>query len=161
VEKGTLLPDTKLRDMDGTTVLQKPLDDIGEVVKFVSDLQSFRGFHGRVLKHSAGFARLYRSKLTKAQMVLALGNNLLTCAQPLSTSFTGLGWIRARPRPRTFISSTEPLDHMYTPAFRVDSRFESYFRPTMVTDKSGQLHQDIMQSGLLEIHALRQAVARA
>lgn len=161
LEKGTILPDTKLRDMDGTTVLQKPLDDIGAVVKFVGDLQSLKGFHGRVLKHAAGFARLYRSKLTKMQMVLALGNNLLTCAQPLSTSFTGLGWIKARPKPRTFISSTEPLDHMYTPAFRVDSRFASYFKPTMVTDKNGELHQDILQSGLLQIHTRRKAAARA
>ncbi len=88
--------------MDGTTIMQRPLDDVGEVVKFVDDLQSLRGFHGRVVKHAAGFARLYRSKLTKMQMVLALGSNLLTCAQPLSTSFTGLGWIKARPKPRTF-----------------------------------------------------------
>ncbi len=161
VENGTLLPDTKLRDMDGTTILQRPLDDIGEVVKFVNDLQSLRGFHGRVVKHAVGFAKLYRSKLTKMQMVLALGNNLLTSAQPVSTSLTGLGWLRARPKPRTFISSTEPLDHMYTPAFRVDSRFESYFKPTMVTDKSGKLHQDIIQSGLLQLHAPRRAVARA
>ena len=52
LNKGTLLPETKLRDMDGTTILQKPLDDIAEVVKFVNDLQSLKGFHSRVLKHS-------------------------------------------------------------------------------------------------------------
>ena len=161
VENGTLLPDTKLRDMDGTTVMQKPLDDIGEVVKFVDDLQSLRGFHSRVLNHAVKFARLYRSKLTKAQMVLALGGNLLTCAQPLSTSFTGLGWIRARPKPRTFISSTEPLDRMYTPAFRVDSRFESYFKPTMVTDKSGRLHEDMIESGVLQMNARRKVAVGA
>ena len=161
VAKGTLLPDTKLRDMDGTTILQRPLDDIGEVVKFVDDLQSLRGFHGRVIKHAARFARLYHSKLTKMQMVLALGSNLLTCAQPLSTSFTGLGWIKARPKPRTFISTTEPLDHMYTPAFRVDSRFERYFKPTMVTDKSGRLHEDLIESGVLQMNARRQVAVGA
>jgi hopanoid C-2 methylase len=161
VSKGTILPDTKLRDMDGTTVMQRPLDDIDEVVQFVSDLQSLRGFHARVVKHAARFARLYRSKLTRMQMVLALGGNLLTCAQPLSTSFTGLGWMKGRSRSRTFVSSTEPLDDMYTPAFRIDSRFESYFKPTMVTDQSGQLHQDIVKSGLLEVQAPRKAVARA
>jgi hypothetical protein len=161
LKKGTILPETKLRDMDGTTILQRPFDDISEVVRFVNDLQSLRGFHSRVIKHAVGFAKLYRSKLTRTQMVLALANNLLTCAQPLTTSFTSLGWIKARPKPRTFISSTEPLDHMYTPAFRVDSRFESYFKPTMVTDESGQLHQDIIQSGLLQLHAPRKAVARA
>ncbi|MCM3905129.1 MAG: hypothetical protein ND866_25830, partial [Pyrinomonadaceae bacterium] len=161
VGKGTLLPDTKLRDMDGTTVMQRPLDDIGEVVKFVNDWQCLRGFHGRVLKHAAGFARLYRSKLTKMQMVMALGSNLLTCAQPLSTSFTGLGWIKARPKPRTFISSTEPLDHMYTPAFRVDSRFENHFKPTMVTDKNGELHEDLIESGVLQMNARRQVAVGA
>lgn len=161
LNKGTLLPETKLRDMDGTTILQKPLDDIAEVVKFVNDLQSLRGFHSRVLKHAVGFARLYHSKLTKMQMVLALGNNLLTCAQPLTTSLTGLGWIKARPRPRTFISSTEPLDHMYTPAFRVESRFASYFKPTMVTDQSGQLHEDLIESGVLQMNARRQAAVGA
>jgi hypothetical protein len=31
----------------------------------------------------------------------------------------------------------------------------------MVTDKSGELHQDIIESGLLEIHARRKAVAGA
>jgi len=39
---------------------------------------------------------------------------------------------------------------MYTPAFRVDSRFEDYFRPTMVTDAQGELHADILTSGLLK-----------
>lgn len=146
----TILPETKLRDMDGTTILQKPIDQMDEAVKFVDDLQSMKGFHGRILKHAAGFARIYHSKLTKMQMVLAVGAGLLVCAQPLTTSFTGLGWIRKKPRPRTYISTTEPLDHMYTPAFRVDSRFENYFKPTMVTDKQGELHEDILTSGLLK-----------
>ncbi len=42
----TILPETKLRDMDGTTILQKPVDPMDEVVKFVDDLQSMKGFHG-------------------------------------------------------------------------------------------------------------------
>jgi hopanoid C-2 methylase len=158
----TLLPETKLRDMDGTTILQKPVDPMDEAVKFVDDLQSMKGFHGRVLKHAAGFARIYHSKLTKMQMVMAVGAGLLICAQPLTTSFTGFGWIRKRPRARTYISTTEPLDHMYTPAFRVDSRFENYFKPTMVTDKQGELHEDILTSGLLKNSTAPEfAVARA
>jgi hypothetical protein len=40
---------------------------------------------------------------------------------------------------------------MYTPAFRVDTRFEGYFKPTMVTDKQGELHEDIVTSGLLKV----------
>ena len=150
VRSGTMLPDTKLRDMDGTTIMQRPVDDMNEVVKFVEDLQSLRGFQKRVLKHSIDFTRIYGSKLTKMQLIFATGAGLLVCAQRLATSLTGLGWAQRKRRPRTFISSTEPLDHMYTPAFRVDSRFESYFRPTMVTDERGELHQDMLSSGVLK-----------
>jgi hypothetical protein len=161
LNKGTILPETKLRDMDGTTVLQRPMDAIEEVVKFVDDLQSLRGFRAQIIKHAIGFTRLYHSKLTSMQMVLALGAGLLVCAQPLSTSLTGLGWIKSRRKPRTFISTTEPLDAVYTPAFRVDSRFASYFKPTMVTDKSGELHEDILESGLMKITAPQQVTVRA
>jgi hopanoid C-2 methylase len=160
LDRGSILPDTKLRDMDGTTVLQRPLDPISEVVKFVDDVQALRGYKARAIKHAAGFARLYYSKLTKMQMAFALGAGLMVCAQPLTGSLAGMGWIRHRPKPRTYVSSSEPLDHMYTPAFRVDSRFESYFKPTMVTDKSGALHQDLIDSGLL-LNAPRKAAASA
>jgi len=150
-----------LRDMDGTTILQKPLDDMDEVVKFVDDLQSLRGFKKRVIKHAIDFSRLYGSKLTKMQLIMAVGAGLLVCAQPVATSLTGMGWARQRKRRRTFVSSTEPLDHMYTPAFRVDSRYESYFRPTMVTDRQGELHEDIVNSGLLKEPVAVGAVAQA
>jgi hypothetical protein len=123
---------------------------MGEVVKFVEDLQSLRGLQKRVIKHAIDFTRIYGHKLTRMQLIFATGAGLLVCAQRLTTSLSGFGWARRPNRPRTFISSTEPLDHMYTPAFRVDSRFESHFRPTMVTDKRGELHQDILDSGLLK-----------
>ena len=160
LNRGSMLPDTKLRDMDGTTVLQKPLDSLSEVVKFVDDVQSLRGYKGRAIKHAARFTKLYHAKLTKMQMAFALGAGLMVCAQPLTGSLAGMGWLRHRPKPRTYVSSSEPLDHMYTPAFRVDSRFESYFKPTMVTDQSGALHRDLIDSGVL-LNAPRKAAARA
>jgi len=161
VRHGTMLPNTKLRDMDGTTVLQKPIDSMEEVVKFVREIQNLRGFQARIIKHAIGFTSLYGSKLDKRQMVLALGAALLTCAQSLTQSFSSLDWIKMRRKRRTFISSTEPLDHMYTPLFRVDSRFESYFKPTMVTDECGELHQDMIRSGVLQLQASPLAAARA
>ena len=75
-----------------------------------------KGFQGQVLKHAVGFSRLYRSKLTKMQMILALGNGLLVCPA-VHYVVRDRGWIRKRPQPRAYISTTEPLDHMYTPAF--------------------------------------------
>ncbi|NIP99040.1 MAG: hypothetical protein GWM98_00265, partial [Nitrospinaceae bacterium] len=44
-----------------------------------------------------------------------------------------------RPKPRTYVSTTEPLDPLYDPMIRVDSRYESYFHPTWVTDEAGEL----------------------
>jgi hypothetical protein len=159
VAEGSILPLTKLRDMDGTTIVLRPLDQTEEVVKFVADLQSLREFHLQIAKHAVEFARLYRSRLTKTQMLMALGSGLLTCTQRLATSFSGFGWLK-RSKPRSFVSSTEPLDSMYTPAFRVDSQFESYFKPTMITDERGELHEHILNSGLVKPSLVAKAATR-
>jgi len=75
-------------------------------------------------------------------MCIALGSNLLLCVPNVVTSPKGFRRGRGS-GPRTFISSTEPLDHLYKPAFPVASRFEGYFQPTMVTNANGQLHEDV------------------
>jgi hypothetical protein len=143
---GRILPLTKLRDLDGTTITQAPVDPLPEVVKFVRDLQSFRGYRAAVPGHMQGFARRYRKKLDLLQLAIATGMGPMLCAQTLSTGSLSLR--RRQRKPRTYVSTTEPLDSMYNPAFRVDSKFESYFQPTMITDKAGALHNDLLRSGL-------------
>ena len=144
----TILPDTKLRDMDGITIVQKPLDPIDQAVEFVRDVEQFRGLRGRVLKHSVRFFQLYKSKLNLLQMSIGFEQGLLLSAHTLMTSTTGLGWLK-RGRRRTFVSTTEPVDQLYKPAFRVASGFQNHFRPTMVTDQSGNLAMELIDSGLL------------
>jgi hypothetical protein len=97
-----------------------------------------------VINHSFQFARLYRAKLDALQMCIALGSNLLLCVPTFVTSPKGFRR-RKGSGPRTFISSTELLDHLYKPAFPVASRFEGYFQPTMVTNANGQLHGDVAE----------------
>ena len=46
-----------------------------------------------------------------------------------------------RKQRRTFIGSSEPLDSVYRPAFPIDSRYQHYFKPTMLTDKDGHLNE--------------------
>jgi hypothetical protein len=41
------------------------------------------------------------------------------------------------------LSPTEALDPFYKPAFRVDSRYASYFKPSMLTDKDGNLVEEL------------------
>jgi hypothetical protein len=148
LEKRTILPETKLRDMDGVTVVQKPLDPLYRVVEFIRDLESFRGLRRRVLKHSWNFARLYHLKLNKLQLSIGVEQGLLLCAHTLLTAPAELGRLRGKSQ-RTYVTTTERLDRAYTPAFRVESRFERYFRPTMVTDKQANLTREIIESGLL------------
>jgi radical SAM superfamily enzyme YgiQ (UPF0313 family) len=150
LEQRRILPNIKLRDMDGATVLENPLDPIGKLAKFLADdvVQTFNGYRRRVLSHSGRFARVYRKDLTRMQLVFATGGSLMQCAHGLSLS-TGLLRRFGKDAPRTHVSATEPLDRVYTPAFRLDSRFERYFRPTMVTDQNGQMHDDLIDSGLL------------
>jgi hypothetical protein len=145
----TILPDTKLRDMDGITIVQKTLDPIDKAVEFVRGVEQFKGLRSRVIKHSIRFFNLYRSKLNPLQMSIGFEQGLLLSAHTLMTSTTALGWLK-KGRTRTYVSSTEPLDKSYEPAFRVDSRFQNYFQPTMVTDRAGNLAEELADSGLLK-----------
>ena len=52
-------------------------------------------------------------------------------------------WSR-RPR-QTFLAGTEVLDPQYTPMIRVAAAFEGHFRPTMVTDGTGALADDLAE----------------
>ena len=79
-------------------------------------------------------------------MGIALMNTLLLCAYAIATSPTSVGAPSARGRRRTYLSTTEILDAVYNPAFRVESRYESYFKPTMITDESGELAEDVADS---------------
>lgn len=44
---------------------------------------------------------------------------------------------------QTHVSSTDVLDSVYTPAFRVDPRYAHYFEPTYLTDATGALAEQV------------------
>jgi len=148
--KGAFLPSIKLRDMDGSTLVLKSVDPTAEAVTFLREMLSLHGYRRRVLKHSWNFHQKYRSRLTKVQLMFSLTNAALLCAYSLATSPTQLAAPSAKGRRRTHVSTTEMLDGVYTPAFRVDSRYEQYFEPTMVTDEAGNLTKEMINSGLLK-----------
>lgn len=140
--KGDFLRSTRLRDLDGTTLCLRPRDSIEQAALFLRDLQTLRGYRRRVFRHSLAFARRYGSRLTASQMLFALSNGPLLCA---ASEVTAPDWATLRARrspPRTYVSTTEHLDAVYTPAFRLASGFERYFQPTMVTDARGEPTED-------------------
>ena len=144
--KGAFLPETKLRDLDGTTLVMRPLDPLDEAVEFVRDMVSFRGYRRRALHHSLGFARRYWSRLDPLQIVMAWTNAALLCADTVASAPPGLDWRTNGRRQRTHVTTTEPVDEVYTPAFRVASRYERYFKPTMVTDEAGNVTSEIAEA---------------
>ena len=143
--KGAFLPRTKLRDMDGTTLVLRPLDPLHEVVEFVRDMLTLRGYRQRALLHSVQFARRYRSVLTPFQMAAAMASVALLCAYE-ATTMGPWNWLTNRTWRRTHVTTTEPLDATYTPAFRLPSRYERYFEPTMVTDATGCLSTELAET---------------
>ncbi len=142
LDKGLILPSTKFRDLDSTTISLRPQDSMEEAVQFVDDLQSMRGWRWRIIRHTIGFARRHRKRLTMDQMIIALSNGAMIAAPLWATLPKRVG---RRTAPRTYVSTTEPLDGFYAPAFAVDARFEGYFQPTMLTDAGGEISAQIQE----------------
>lgn len=144
VARHSLLPNTSLRDMDGTTITLRPLDSLTETANFVRDLQHLRYYRSHVLSHSLRFARRYRKRLSCNQMLIALSSAVLLCAPTLSTA-PSLRRLWSKTTYRTHVGGTEALDAVYRPVFRVDARYEIYFTPTMLTDGQGRLTEDMSE----------------
>ena len=159
LENKLFLPNIKLRDLDGTTITTRPLDPMDEVIRFVHDIQNLSGYRQRIISHGINFFRLYRKTLSFWNMSLALYAALLLCTPRLSTTGSA-AYVslhkNSKKHARTFIGSTEPLDSVYIPAFPVASKFQPYFKPTMLTDRNGDtsenLYEDLIQNRSSKIH---------
>jgi hypothetical protein len=115
---------------------------LAEVLSFVRDLPSLRGYRREAVRHAMRFARRYRGILEPLQLFAALLPTALIC-----TEFAASSPLRpqiGRPR-QTYYGPSEALDPFYRPRFRVDSRFRDHFRPTMITDAAGAPHPDIAE----------------
>jgi hopanoid C-2 methylase len=139
---GELLPNTHLRDLDGTTLCVRPIDPVGEVAAFVRGLQHLRGHRLRALTHAFGFLRRYHRTLNTRQLAISFARDLSLAGMPLDFR-AGRAPLAAilgrRGRPRSHVSTTEVLDDSYTPAFPVAYRYKDHFTPTPITDASGNL----------------------
>ncbi len=135
VEKRRLLPNTRVRDLNGTILSLKPLESIARVQPFIAATQTMNGYRKRILSHTFNFYRRYRTVLTAPQMRLSLMNSGLLFAHEM---LTAPGWIGRRHK-RTHISSSERLDKVYQPALRINPRYAHYFAPTMLTNKGGEV----------------------
>jgi hypothetical protein len=164
-DAGRLLPNIRLRDMEGSTITIETRDPLPSAAMFVRDLQTFRGYRRRMARHTAGFARRYGRSLPLDGLVLATSGAALLGLRPLVTApGSTLRSLRGRKgRARTHIATTEIMDSLYTPPFRIDGRWGTYYEPTMVTDSRGRV-TDLIAAEVLDRSAAtesREAAVRA
>jgi hypothetical protein len=136
------LPNIRLRDLDGTTITLKPLDSLRNAVQFVEKIQTLRGYKSRIILHMKSFVKIYK-KILRLENIAMVQYSAIQLAAP---RFATVGSDFGRPflsclnkKPRTFVGSTEALDSVYQPKFRIESRYQHYFEPTMLTDGDGNL----------------------
>ena len=146
LNNGEILPRTRIRDLDGTTLSLRPLESLESVAEFWPRALRWQDRKAQLIARTYRFARRYRHALDTLSQLVNLGN---TATQLLP---------RYRNKKRTFISTTDCLDPMYDPAFRVDSRFASYFEPTYLTDEAGRLNPQLAEVLHFEPSTSRTAV---
>ncbi len=138
------LPNTKLRDMDGNTLIMQPRDPIENVIRFLQDLPTLKGYKARVMRHAAKFLRLYRRKLDPLCLAVAIGNAAFICLPALVHDHRSfLKREKLKQPPRTYVTTTEPVGPLYEPFFPVADRYRHYFEPTMITDERGELTDEV------------------
>lgn len=143
VSNGELLPMTRLRDMDGSTLVQRPLDPIERVVDFLRGLPTLAGYRTRVMRHSAGFLRRYARRLGPVQLAIPMASAAMLTAPALASNPLRLLRRRRMQSDRTHVAGSEQLDETFNPAFRVAERYQSWFRPTLVTDREGRISDEL------------------
>lgn len=126
-----ILPRTRIRDLDGTTLSLRPLESLESFAEFWPRVLRWQDRKTQLIARTYRFARRYRHALNALNQFVNLGN---TATQLLP---------RYRNKKRTFISTTDCLDPIYEPAFRVASRFASYFEPIYLTDEAGRLNPQL------------------
>jgi len=143
--RGLILPNTRMRDLEGSTLSLKPLDAVEEVVHFIRNGRNFRRSRKRFLQHQAKFLWHYRQTLDRNQLLLSS----LTAAAILAPGcFSSPGALLKRKGSRTHVSTTDRLDGIYTPRLPVAKQYERYFQPTRITLESGELNPLLEEDAL-------------
>jgi hypothetical protein len=155
--KGLILPNTKARDLEGSTLSLRSMDGVDEVGSFIRRVKYFHGYRRAILGHQARFLWRYRGSLSPIQAGLST-SSVLSLFSP--STMSNPANLRVRKRPRTHVSTTDRLDCVYTPILPVASEFQRYFEPTAITTPAGDLHPEILDDVMDVRYSLPKAVVQ-
>ena len=140
VKSHNFMPLAKLRDMDGFTMLTKPLDPMEQVLPFVRSLVEIEGQFTDFARRGFGLLRRYWHSLSARQIAFIIANSfprLINYRRTVATvDVDNL----------TYITTTQPLGPLYKPMFAIPEKYRDCFRPTMITDKYGELDFEIVEN---------------
>jgi radical SAM superfamily enzyme YgiQ (UPF0313 family) len=139
--EGLILPNTKTRDLEGSTLSMRPLDGVEEVGDFIRRIKYFHGFRGALARHQVRFLRHYRKSLSPVQKFLS-SSCVLSLFSPSAVSDPRN--LLVRKHPRTHVSTTDRLDCVYTPRLPVSPSLSHCFEPTRITDAAGNLNEELL-----------------
>ncbi len=139
--QGLILPNTKTRDLEGSTLSLRPLDGVEEVGDFIRRIKYFHGFRKSMVRHQVRFLQRYHRNLSPAQWLFS-STSMLSLFSPSTVSNPGN--LLVPKRWRTHVSTTDRLDCVYTPVRPVASAFASYFEPTTITSLAGDLNEELI-----------------
>lgn len=154
-QEGGFLPNVRLRDMDGDTLVVWPKDPLDEVAAYVRTMSCMKEHRAQLFRQVFRFAWNRRNDLTWDQLAVCVVKPLFRAFYDTSP-FDVLG--RRHPN-HSGVTTTEPLDRLFTPAFPVDGRFAHLFAPTMVTDRKGEVIQDDLLAKPRRVPAVARAAA--
>ncbi|MCR4341018.1 MAG: radical SAM protein [Gemmatimonadaceae bacterium] len=156
-ERGLILPGTKVRDLDGSTLNLRALDGEEAAAHFLRTTKNLVGRRRSFLAHQARFHWRYRGAL-EAHVHVASALTIGSIMSPQGLS--NMRYLLRARSPRTHIGATDLLDPVYTPSHRVDAKFAASFQPTMVTLADGSLNPALADD-LLRARRTRVAAAVA
>ncbi len=152
--RGLILPNTKTRDLEGSTLSLLPLDGVQEVGEFIGRIKYFHGFRSAIVRHQARFLHRYRRSLSPLQGLVS-SSSMLSLFSP-STASNPFN-VLVRKHHRTHVSTTDRLDCVYRPSRPVAPAFERYFEPTAVTNPAGELNDELID----DVMAIRYKAVKA
>lgn len=147
---GLLLPNLRLRDMDGRSLVCHPVDPIDQAVAFAARMDQGLMAKRQLAMHAWRFFCRYRTTLSRWGLLSGLANTWAMSYPRLGSN--GRDGIRpGRPGCRSYLGGSEPLGSLYHPRIRIPERYRGHFEPLCVTGPDGGLHDDLLDdaAGLL------------
>ncbi|MDW3191384.1 MAG: radical SAM protein [Cytophagales bacterium] len=152
-EAGLILPNTKVRDLESSTLSLRPGEDsIEDTAEFIRRTKYFEGYRRKMMGHELRFLLKNNRSLNFDQKTVSMLSTLRLFSP---STFSNLGNFWNNKAQRTHISSTEILDSVYTPVKRVSSKYQAHFEPTYITNAAGELNDRIAEDLTAQRYKIR------